>query len=88
MVMKYPEIFGNSIKKNQERKEAEWDKTNQARRQICKLHRWTSQSRWTLEVTKEALEPPEKIFKKSSRLRWKKRSKKEKVKDADLVYTV
>ena len=89
MVMKYPEIFGNSIQEKWKAKEAEWDKEQTER--DAKYANYTDEQAKAagLEVTKEALERSEKIFKeiKAVEAEMEEKIKKEKGKDADLVYT-
>ena len=89
MVMKYPEIFGNSIQEKWKAKEAEWDKEQTER--DAKYANYTDEQAKAagLEVTKEALEHSEKIFKeiKAVEAEMEEKIKKEKGKDADLVYT-
>ena len=89
MVMKYPEIFGNSIQEKWKAKEAEWDKEQTER--DAKYANYTDEQAKAagLEVTKEALERSEKIFKeiKAVEAEREEKIKKEKGKDADLVYT-
>ena len=89
MVMKYPEIFGNSIQEKWKEKEAEWEKD-----QIeldTKYAGYTEEQVKAAgsEVTKEALERSEKIFKeiKEIETEMEEKIKKEKGEDADLVYT-
>ena len=89
MVMKYPEIFGNSIQEKWKEKEAEWEKD-----QIeldTKYADYTEEQAKAAgsEVTKEALERSEKIFKeiKEIETEMEEKIKKEKGEDADLVYT-
>lgn len=89
MVMKYPEIFGNSIQEKWKEKEAEWEKD-----QIeldTKYAGYTEEQAKAAgsEVTKEALERSEKIFKeiKEIETEMEEKIKKEKGEDADLVYT-
>ena len=89
MVMKYPEIFGNSIQEKWKAKEAEWDK-EQTERDAKYAHYTDEQAKAAgPEVTKEALERSEKIFKeiKAVEAEMEEKIKKEKGKDADLVYT-
>ncbi|RSJ81553.1 Dipeptidase [Streptococcus cristatus] len=89
MVMKYPEIFGNSIQEKWKAKEAEWDKEQTER--DAKYANYTDEQAKAAgpEVTKEALERSEKIFKeiKAVEAEMEEKIKKEKGKDADLVYT-
>ncbi|WP_314043535.1 C69 family dipeptidase [Streptococcus cristatus] len=89
MVMKYPEIFGNSIQEKWKEKEAEWDKEQTER--DAKYANYTDEQAKAAgpEVTKEALERSEKIFKeiKAVEAEMEEKIKKEKGKDADLVYT-
>ena len=89
MVMKYPEIFGNSIQEKWKAKEAEWDKEQTER--DAKNANYTDEQAKAAgpEVTKEALERSEKIFKeiKAVEAEMEEKIKKEKGKDADLVYT-
>lgn len=89
MVMKYPEIFGNSIQEKWKEKEAEWDKEQTER--DAKYTNYTDEQAKAAgpEVTKEALERSEKIFKeiKAVEAEMEEKIKKEKGKDADLVYT-
>ena len=89
MVMKYPEIFGNSIQEKWKEKEAEWDKEQTER--DAKYANYTNEQAKAAgpEVTKEALERSEKIFKeiKAVEAEMEEKIKKEKGKDADLVYT-
>ena len=89
MVMKYPEIFGNSIQEKWKAKEAEWDKEQTER--DAKYANYTNEQAKAAgpEVTKEALERSEKIFKeiKAVEAEMEEKIKKEKGKDADLVYT-
>ena len=89
MVMKYPEIFGNSIQEKWKEKEAEWDKEQTER--DAKYANYTDEQAKAAgpEVTKEALERSEKIFKeiKAVESEMEEKIKKEKGKDADLVYT-
>ena len=89
MVMKYPEIFGNSIQEKWKEKEAEWDKEQTER--DAKYENYTDEQAKAAgpEVTKEALERSEKIFKeiKAVEAEMEEKIKKEKGKDADLVYT-
>mgnify|MGYP001010333007 CR=1 FL=1 len=89
MVMKYPEIFGNSIQEKWKEKEAEWDKEQIER--DAKYANYTDEQAKAAgpEVTKEALERSEKIFKeiKAVEAEMEEKIKKEKGKDADLVYT-
>ena len=89
MVMKYPEIFGNSIQEKWKAKEAEWDKEQIER--DAKYANYTDEQAKAAgpEVTKEALERSEKIFKeiKAVEAEMEEKIKKEKGKDADLVYT-
>ena len=88
MVMKYPEIFGNSIQEKWKEKEAEWDKEQTER--DAKYANYTDEQAKAAgpEVTKEALERSEKIFKeiKAVEAEMEEKIKKEKGKDADLVY--
>ena len=60
MVMKYPEIFGNSIQEKWKAKEAEWDKEQTER--DAKYANYTDEQAKAAgpEVTKEALERSEK----------------------------
>ncbi len=89
MVMKYPEIFGNSIQEKWKEKEAEWDKEQTER--DAKYANYTDEQAKAAgpEVTKEALERSEKIFKeiKAVEAEMEEKIKKEKGQDADLVYT-
>ena len=89
MVMKYPEIFGNRIQEKWKEKEAEWDKEQTER--DAKYANYTDEQAKAAgpEVTKEALERSEKIFKeiKAVEAEMEEKIKKEKGKDADLVYT-
>lgn len=89
MVMKYPEIFGNSIQEKWKAKEAEWDKEQTER--DAKYANYTDEQAKAAgpEVTKEALERSEKIFKeiKAVEAEMEEKIKKEKCQDADLVYT-
>lgn len=89
MVMKYPEIFGNIIQEKWKEKEAEWDKEQTER--DAKYANYTDEQAKAAgpEVTKEALERSEKIFKeiKAVEAEMEEKIKKEKGKDADLVYT-
>lgn len=89
MVMKYPEIFGNSIQEKWKAKEAEWDKEQTER--DAKYANYTDEQAKAAgpEVTKEALERSEKIFKeiKAVEAEMEEKIKKEKGQDADLVYT-
>lgn len=89
MVMKYPEIFGNSIQEKWKEKEAEWDKEQTER--DTKYANYTDEQAKAAgpEVTKEALERSEKIFKeiKAVEAEMEEKIKKEKGQDADLVYT-
>ena len=89
MVMKYPEIFGNSIQEKWKEKEAEWGKEQTER--DAKYANYTDEQAKAAgpEVTKEALERSEKIFKeiKAVEAEMEEKIKKEKGKDADLVYT-
>ena len=89
MVMKYPEIFGNSIQEKWKEKEVEWDKEQTER--DAKYANYTDEQAKAAgpEVTKEALERSEKIFKeiKAVEAEMEEKIKKEKGKDADLVYT-
>ena len=89
MVMKYPEIFGNSIQEKWKAKEAEWDKEQTER--DAKYANYTNEQAKAAgpEVTKEALERSEKIFKeiKAVEAEMEEKIKKEKGQDADLVYT-
>ena len=89
MVMKYPEIFGNSIQAKWKEKEAEWDKEQTER--DTKYANYTDEQAKAAgpEVTKEALERSEKIFKeiKAVEAEMEEKIKKEKGQDADLVYT-
>lgn len=89
MVMKYPEIFGNSIQEKWKEKEVEWDKEQTER--DAKYANYTDEQAKAAgpEVTKEALERSEKIFKeiKAFEAEMEEKIKKEKGKDADLVYT-
>ncbi|QXA18243.1 C69 family dipeptidase [Streptococcus gordonii] len=89
MVMKYPEIFGNSIQEKWKEKEAEWDKEQTER--DAKYANYTDEQAKAAgpEVTKEALERSEKIFKeiKAVKAEMEEKIKKEKGQDADLVYT-
>ena len=89
MVMKYPEIFGNSIQAKWKEKEAEWDKEQTER--DAKYANYTDEQAKAAgpEVTKEALERSEKIFKeiKAVEAEMEEKIKKEKGQDADLVYT-
>ena len=89
MVMKYPEIFGNSIQEKWKAKEDEWDKEQTER--DAKYANYTDEQAKAAgpEVTKEALERSEKIFKeiKAVEAEMEEKIKKEKGKDADLVYT-
>lgn len=89
MVMKYPEIFGNSIQEKWKEKEVEWDKEQIER--DAKYANYTDEQAKAAgpEVTKEALERSEKIFKeiKAVEAEMEEKIKKEKGKDADLVYT-
>ena len=89
MVMKYPEIFGNSIQEKWKEKEAEWDKEQTER--DAKYANYTDEQAKAAgpEVTKEALELSEKIFKeiKAVEAEMEEKIKKEKGQDADLVYT-
>ena len=89
MVMKYPEIFGNSSQEKWKAKEAEWDKEQTER--DAKYANYTNEQAKAAgpEVTKEALERSEKIFKeiKAVEAEMEEKIKKEKGKDADLVYT-
>ena len=88
MVMKYPEIFGNSIQEKWKAKEAEWDKEQTER--DAKYANYTDEQAKAAgpEVTKEALERSEKIFKeiKAVEAEMEEKIKKEKGQDADLVY--
>lgn len=89
MVMKYPEIFGNSIQEKWKAKEAEWDKEQVER--DAKYAGYTDEQAKAAgpEVTKEALERSEKVFKeiKAIEAEMEEKIKKEKGQDADLVYT-
>ena len=89
MVMKYPEIFGNSIQEKWKAKEAEWDKEQTER--DAKYANYTDEQAKAAgpEVTKEALERSEKIFKeiKAVEAEMEEKIKMEKGQDADLVYT-
>lgn len=89
MVMKYPEIFGNSIQEKWKEKEAEWDKEQTER--DAKYANYTDEQAKAAgpEVTKEALERSEKIFKeiKAVEAEMEEKIKMEKGQDADLVYT-
>ena len=89
MVMKYPEIFGNSIQEKWKEKEAEWDKEQTER--DAEYANYTDEQAKAAgpEVTKEALERSEKIFKeiKAVEAEMEEKIKKEKGQDADLVYT-
>ena len=89
MVMKYPEIFGNSIQEKWKEKEAEWDKEQTER--DAKYANYTDEQAKAAgpEVTTEALERSEKIFKeiKAVEAEMEEKIKKEKGQDADLVYT-
>ena len=89
MVMKYPEIFGNSIQEKWKAKEAEWDKEQVER--DAKYAGYTDEQAKAAgpEVTKEALERSEKVFKeiKAIEAEMEEKIKKEKGEDADLVYT-
>ena len=89
MVMKYPEIFGNSIQEKWKEKEVEWDKEQTER--DAKYANYTDEQAKAAgpEVTKEALERSEKILKeiKAVEAEMEEKIKKEKGKDADLVYT-
>lgn len=89
MVMKYPEIFANSIQEKWKAKEAEWDKEQTER--DAKYANYTDEQAKAAgpEVTKEALERSEKIFKeiKAVEAEMEEKIKKEKGQDADLVYT-
>ena len=89
MVMKYPEIFGNSIQEKWKEKEVEWDKEQTER--DAKYANYTDEQAKAAgpEVTKEALERSEKIFKeiKAVEAEMEEKIKKEKGQDADLVYT-
>ena len=85
--MKYPEIFGNSIQEKWKEKEAEWEKD-----QIeldTKYAGYTEEQAKAAgsEVTKEALERSEKIFKEIKEIETEieKKIKKKKSEDADLV---
>ena len=89
MVMKYPEIFGTSIQEKWKTMEDQWVK-DQAERD-AKYEAYTAEQAKAAgpEVTKEALERSEKIFKeiKSVEKEMEEKIKEKKGKDADLVYT-
>lgn len=87
--MKYPEIFGTSIQEKWKTMEDQWVK-DQAERD-AKYEAYTAEQAKAAgpEVTKEALERSEKIFKeiKSVEKEMEEKIKEKKGKDADLVYT-
>lgn len=88
MVMKYPEIFGNSIQETWKAKEDEWIKEQAA--SDAKYEAYTPEQAQAAgpEVTKEALARSEKIFKEIKQVEkeMEDKIKKEKGEDADLVY--